>query len=107
MLTIKQRKDRIRPEEKVNWSVVEAILKEYKRRRPEELAGCFIYVKKLREDTKTDFAEVGTDSNMRYMYEIPNGLKMALEMKYPEVLKEGNLTKFLKKYPQFSIAKKV
>lgn len=104
---LKKKINRIVPSETIKWSLVSAIIKEYKKRRPEELAGCFEYVKRLKAAAKTDFAEMGGEAGMRHMYEMPNGLKMALEMKFPTIFKGSNLTIFLRKYPQFSVAKRI
>lgn len=95
------------PSDEVNWGIVDFIMRGYAERRPLELEGCAQYVSKLRADQKTKFGELGTESHMRYVYEIPIGLKMALEMKFPTILKEKNLKLFLKKYPEFQVAEKL
>ncbi len=98
---------KIIPSDEVNWDVVDKIMRGYAKRRPFELEGCAQYVAKLRKNTVTKFGELGTDSNMRHVYELPSALKLALEIKYPLVLKGRNLKKFLAFYPDFQVAEKL
>lgn len=104
METIESLSERVTPEEEVNWNVVKLIVDGYRGRHEEEVAGCVFHVKQLRDDLKTKFGELGVESGARHIYELPTSLEMALTMKYPKVLKEENLKRFLSLFPQFQVA---
>lgn len=99
-----QQKETLIPEEEVNWNVVRHIVRLYTERHAEEVAGCKIHVGKLRQELKTKFGEWGVESRARHVYELPNGLEMALSMKYPKILKDENLKRFLQMFPDFQVA---
>lgn len=99
--------ERIKPEEEVNWKVVQDIVEGYAERFPEELTGCVAYVKQLRSASNGSYALMSKDTEMRHLYEIPERLTRGLTMKYPKVLSGKNLRQFLKLYPIFQVAEKL
>ena len=96
--------EKVVPEDEVNWKVVKLIVEKYTDRHPEEVAGCIIHVKGLRQELKNRFGSWETEGRERHIFELPVNLEMALSIKYPKLLKEENLKQFLGIFPQFQVA---
>lgn len=97
--------DRVKPLEEVRWGAIEMIMEAYAEKYPEELAGCFEYVRQLKEGTDA-FGSTGKGSQ-RHAYEIPERLHKALSIQFPLLFEGENLRKFLSMYPNFQVADKI
>jgi len=95
---------RVVPLEEISWTAIEMIMEAYAEKYPEELMGCFAYVKQLKESKNNDFASEGSQ---RHAYEVPERLHKALSIKFPKLFEGENLKKFLNLYPGFQVANKL
>ena len=96
--------DRVKPLEEVRWGAIEMIMDAYAEKYPEELAGCFEYVRQLKDGTNDAFATSGAQ---RHAYEVPARLHKALSVQFPRLFEGENLRKFLSMYPNFQVADKI
>lgn len=96
--------EKVKPREEIDWATVDIIVEGYRDRHEFEFLGCLELVKKQRASLINKFGEISKDSAMRHLYEMPPRLIKALEMVYPDVLKEKNLITFLKRHPYFRVA---
>lgn len=99
--------ERIQPRDDVDWKLTESIVEGYAERHPDIMAIVAAKNEKIRQDLKTQFAEGEGNAQMRYVYEIPQGLKLGLETLFPLIFKEDNLKRFLNMYPLFQIPEKL